>query len=51
MSKRNNENLLDKKKMLRQADHFTRPPRLEGAVKEAMMQPIRKKRKKRPAGP
>jgi len=50
MSKRDNKNLLDKRKLLRQTDHLTRPPRLEGATKEAMMQPIRKRRKRRPAG-
>ena len=26
--------------------HLTRPPRLEGKVKEAMMQPVRKKKKR-----
>lgn len=36
----------DKKKLLRQEDHLTRPPRLEGVVKEAMMQPVRKQKKK-----
>ena len=35
----------DKKKQLREMDHLTRPPRLEGAVKNAMMNPIRKKKK------
>ncbi len=29
--------------------HLTRPPRLEGKVKNAMMNPVRKKPKKRPA--
>jgi hypothetical protein len=48
MSKRNSKNPLDKKKLLREADHLTRPPRLEGAVKEAMMQPKRKKKKSKP---
>ena len=37
--------MIDKKKLLRAQDHLTRPPRLEGAVKEAMMQPVRKKKK------
>ncbi len=45
MSKRNKKNILDKKKLLREQDHLTRPPRLEGAVKEKMMQPVRKKKK------
>lgn len=46
MSIRNTNNTLDKKKLLREQDHLTRPPRLEGAVKEKMMQPIRKKKVK-----
>ena len=37
--------IIDKKKLLREQDHLTRPPRLEGAVKEEMMQPVRKKKK------
>jgi hypothetical protein len=37
----------DKKKLIREQDHLTRPPRLEGKVKEAMMQPVRKPKKKR----
>lgn len=47
MTKRDHQNPIDKKKMLREADHLTRPPRLEGAVKEAMMQPRKKKKKPR----
>lgn len=35
----------DLKKELRTELHPTRAPRLEGAVKEAMMQPVRKKKK------
>lgn len=35
----------DKKKLLRERDHLTRPPRLEGVTKEKMMQPVRKKKK------
>ncbi len=35
---------MDKKRLLRQSDHFTMPPRLEGKVKNAMMQPVRKKK-------
>ena len=34
-----------KKRFLRQLDHLTRPPRMEGVVKEAMMQPVRKKKR------
>lgn len=39
---------INKKKLLRELDRLTRPPRLEGKVKEAMMQPIRKKKKEQP---
>lgn len=35
----------DKKKILREKDHLTRPPRLEGKVKNAKMNPIRKPKK------
>jgi hypothetical protein len=45
--KKPNEHIIDKKRLLREQDHLTRPPRLEGAVKEAMMQPVRKKKKLR----
>lgn len=34
----------DKKKLLRQQDHLTTPPRLEGAVKNAKMNPTKKRR-------
>lgn len=44
MSKR--KKIFDKKRLLRENNHLTRPPRLEGAVKEAMMQPIKKKKLK-----
>jgi hypothetical protein len=40
--------ILDKKRLLREQDHLTRSPRLEGAVKEAMMQTVRKKKKIKP---
>jgi len=33
------------KREIRHAMHLTRPPRMEGKVKEAMMQPVRKKKK------
>ena len=36
---------VDKKKHLREVDRLTRPPRLEGAVKNKMMNPVRKKKK------
>ncbi len=36
--------ITDKKRILRQQTHLTRPPRMEGVVKEAMMQPVRKKK-------
>lgn len=50
MSLRNKKDALDKKKLLREQDHLTRPPRLEGAVKEKMMQPMRKKKKIKSGG-
>ena len=37
--------IIDKKRLLRQADYLTRPPRLEGAAKNKMMNPVRKKKK------
>ncbi|MBI2610453.1 hypothetical protein HYW60_00740 [Candidatus Kaiserbacteria bacterium] len=33
------------KREIREVSHLTRPPRLEGKTKEAMMQPKRKHRK------
>ena len=44
MYKDNNPHLPNKKKVVRETNHLTRPPRLEGAEKEAMMQPIKKKK-------
>ncbi len=38
---------MDKKKILRQMDRLTRPPRLEGVVKNAKINPVRKKRLRR----
>lgn len=32
----------DKKKLLREEDHMTRPPRLEGVVKNTKTNPVRK---------
>ena len=37
----------DKKRRLREADWLTRPPRLEGAVKNARTNPVRKPRRPR----
>jgi hypothetical protein len=36
------QKLIDKKKILRQKGHLTRPPRLEGKVKNAKMNPVKK---------
>lgn len=38
----NNQKLRDKKRFLREQSHLTHPPRLEGTIKEARTQPIRK---------
>lgn len=35
---------VNKKKLLRETDHLTRPPRLEGKAKNAGMNPIRKRK-------
>jgi len=35
----------DKKRRLREVDHLTRPPRLEGKAKNAGMNPVRKQKK------
>ncbi|MBI5406004.1 hypothetical protein HY972_03155 [Candidatus Kaiserbacteria bacterium] len=40
---------LDKKKLLRAENHLTRPPRLEGKVKNAMMLSKKKPKKARGA--
>ena len=37
--------LTDKKKQIRKKIHLTRPPRMEGVVKNAKMNPIKKDRK------
>lgn len=39
-----NKNTADKKKMLREQDHLTVPPRLEGVVKNAKMLSQKKKK-------
>jgi len=41
---KNNYKIVDKKKILREKNHLTRPPRLEGVVKNAMMNSARKKK-------
>lgn len=43
----NTKKPMDKKKLLRQEDRLTRPPRLEGKAKNAGMNPIRKKKQRR----
>ena len=43
--KTKNQNIKDKKKILRETNHLTRPPRLEGVVKNTKMNPVKKKRK------
>lgn len=43
--KPNKERIIDKEKLAHEQGHLVRPPRLEGVVKEAMMQPIRKKKR------
>lgn len=45
MNKVIKQNPINKKKLLRQTDHLTTPPRLEGKVKNAKMNPVRKKKK------
>ena len=39
------EQITDREKVLRQTDHLTTPPRLEGKVKNAGLDPVRKKKK------
>jgi len=46
MSKNKKQDSINKKKLLRQTNHLTTPPRMEGKVKNAQMNPIKKKRKK-----
>lgn len=36
---------INKKKLLRETDHLTRPPRLEGKAKNAGINPSRKEKK------
>lgn len=39
------ERVIDKKKLVRESEHVTRPPRLEGVVKNAKMNPVKKEKK------
>jgi hypothetical protein len=39
-----NQKAFDHEKRIREQTHSTRPPRLEGVVKEGMMQPVRKEK-------
>jgi len=41
------QKLADKKKLLREMDHLTRPPRLKNVVHKLGIKPVRKKRKLR----
>ncbi len=41
------QKLVDKKQTLRQQSHMTRPPRLEGVVKEVMMRSEKKEKKRK----
>jgi hypothetical protein len=43
------QNLADKKRLLSES-HLTRPPRLEGKVKNKRMNPIQKKKKAKEKG-
>ena len=36
--------IIDKKKLLREKDHLTRPPRLEGVVHKRGIKPLQKKK-------
>jgi len=41
----NNKYVVDKKKFIREADHLTRPPRMECKTKNSRMNPVRKSKK------
>jgi hypothetical protein len=43
---KNEDQLRDKEKLIRKSSHVTTPPRMEGAVKNKMMNPVKKKKKK-----
>ena len=45
MNNNNKQYIVDKKKVLREMDHLTRPPRLEGKNKNFNTNPIRKAKK------
>jgi hypothetical protein len=40
------QNQMDKKQLIRQSDHLTIPPRMEGKVKNAGINPVKKKKRK-----
>ncbi len=44
----NKQNPIDRKKLMSESIHLTRPPRLEGVVKNKMMNQIKKKKKEKP---
>lgn len=48
MSKHHKLQPVNKNKLIRQSDHLTTPPRLEGVVKNAKMNPIKKQKGQRP---
>ncbi|MCI0619873.1 hypothetical protein L0Y40_02455 [Candidatus Wolfebacteria bacterium] len=39
------QKIFDKKRRVREMGHLTRPPRLEGVMKEGKMRSVKKKRK------
>ena len=41
----NNKYMVDKKKVIREMDHLTRPPRLNSNTKNTRMNPVRKSKK------
>ncbi len=41
----NRDKTMDKKKLLRELGHLTRPPRFEGALKNKMVNLVKKKKK------
>lgn len=40
-----NFNPIDKKRLIREKDHMTTPPRMEGKAKNAGMRPIKKQKR------
>jgi len=41
-----NKRIIDKKKLLREKDRLTRPPRLKGVVHKRGVTPVRKKKRR-----